>query len=156
MNYEGASLRINEMNQDILLKIETLKQDFAACANQEAVYHRIMDWGRELPPFEKAWKKGSNLVLGCQSLLYLHTECNQNQMHYFAASDALISAGLAALLIFVYNNEFPEIILKTSPKFLEDMGIPASLTPTRANGLASLYLKMKQEAVRHLISRSSS
>lgn len=132
-------------------KIEILKARFSSLPSREALYQEIMEWGKKLPPFEPAWKIESNRVTGCQSLMYLHSRLEENRVYFSAASDALISAGLAALLIEIYSEEPPETILLSPPTFLEDLGIPAALTPGRANGLASLYLKMKQEALAYLI-----
>jgi cysteine desulfuration protein SufE len=132
-------------------KIEALKLQFAALDSKEALYQKIMEWGKRLPPFDPAWKREKNLVPGCQSIMYLHTEYRAQNLHFYAQSDALISAGLASLLIQVYSGEPPETILITPPTFLEELGIPSALSPGRANGLASLFLKMKQEALHSLL-----
>ena len=41
------------------------------------------------------------------------------------------------------------------PHFLEELGIHASLSPSRSNGLASLFLRMKQHALNFLVSSNS-
>lgn len=97
-------------------------------------------------------EKEENSVQGCQSLLYLHTEKEQKILHFHAYSDALISSGLAALLIFLYSGESAEQIIQNPPKVLEKIGIPLALTPSRANGLASLYVKMRKEAIYVMLS----
>lgn len=137
------------------MNLKTIKESFLTCSTSEEVYQKIISWGRRLPPFKEEWKCEANRVLGCQSLMYLHVELKNGKLFFSAASDALISAGLAALLIEAYNGVAPETLLKTSPAFLEDLKIPASLTPGRANGLASLFLKMKQEALHHLIAKTA-
>jgi cysteine desulfuration protein SufE len=135
-------------------KVDTLIAHFTALPNREAFYQEIIEWGKKLPYFDPSWKNETTRVVGCQSLMYLHTRTESGELYFFAASDALISAGLAALLIEVYNGEPPETILLSPPTFLDTLGIPSLLTPGRANGLASLYLKMKQEALRSLVSTS--
>lgn len=131
-------------------KQNELKKIFSSSPSRELLYQQIMNFGKKLSPFEESWKTQDNLVLGCQSVMYLKTIYKDGKLTFFAASDALISAGLASLLIFVYSGEAPETVLTSPPKFLEELGIIESLTPGRANGLASLYFKMKQEAVKHL------
>ena len=79
--------------------------------------------------------------------MFLITSINGDKMRFQADSDALISAGLAHLLIMVYDNESPETVLKCPPSFLDNLKIPSSLSPSRANGLYSLHLRMKQEAL---------
>lgn len=85
--------------------------------------------------------------------MYLHAEMQEGKLYYYAFSEALISAGLAALLIYYYEGESLETILKEPPTFLEKMGIPQSLTPSRVNGLASLHTQMKKEALKALLIR---
>lgn len=133
------------------MNIDLLKKSFSLCSSTEEIYQKIMDWGKQLPPFQPEWKTEANLVHGCQSVMYLHASSIKGKVFFAASSDALISAGLAALLIEAYSGETPETILTTSPTFLEELGISTSLTPGRANGLSSLYLKMKQEALKFLL-----
>jgi cysteine desulfuration protein SufE len=140
----------------IQTKIEALKNHFSSLASREMLYKKIMEWGKKLETFKPEWKTEENRVIGCQSLMYLYTECEKTLVYFYASSDALISQGLASLLIDVYNEEPAETILLTPPTFLEEIGIPSVLTPHRANGLASLYLKMKQESLRYLVTRSHS
>jgi cysteine desulfuration protein SufE len=132
-------------------KIDSLKTHFSNLPNREALYQKIIDWGKKLEPFDPLWKVENNRVSGCQSLMYLYTKYENYRVFFYAASDALISAGLAAILIEVYNEEAPEAVLLHPPLFLQELGIPDALTPGRANGLASLYLKMKQEALKFLV-----
>jgi len=132
-------------------KIENLKIHFSSLPSREILYQKIMEWGKKLPSFKPEWKSEENLVAGCQSLMYLYSSYKNGNVHFYASSDAFISTGLAALLIEIYSGEPPDTILITPPTFLEELGIPSALTPGRANGLASLYLKMKQEAIRYLV-----
>lgn len=83
--------------------------------------------------------------------MYLHSFLRDGKVFFEGESDALISSGLAAILIRTYNGESPETILKCPPDFLEDLGISASLTPNRANGLYSIHLRMKQDALKWLM-----
>jgi cysteine desulfuration protein SufE len=136
---------------DILKKIETLKGEFASLPSREILYQKIMEWGKKLPHFDPLWKSEENRVLGCQSQMYLVSEVIEGKIYFYASSDALISAGLAALLIAIYSGQSAETILTTPPSYLEELGIPSALTPGRANGLASLHLKMKQEVITHLV-----
>lgn len=128
---------------------------FSSCLTAEDRYHRIIQMGRELKPLAIERRLPENRVVGCQSLTYLESAYRDGLVYFSASSDALISAGLAALLIHVYSGESPEAILKCPPDFLNELGISASLTPNRANGLYSMHLRMKQEALKHLLKSTS-
>ncbi len=82
--------------------------------------------------------------------MYLRTFNLKGRVYFEGQSDALISSGLAAILIQVYSGQTAEAILKCPPDYLEELGISASLTPSRANGLYSIHLRMKQEALKYL------
>ena len=120
---------------------------FADCCDTEAKYQRIIELGKKLPKLSSELKTNDRLVRGCQSKMFLFTTMSADKMRFQAEADALISAGLAHLLIMVYDNESPETVLKCPPAFLDNLNIPASLSPNRANGLYSLHLRMKQEAL---------
>ena len=141
------------MFESCLAKQDEVRKFFKNSVTQEQKYEKIIELGRKLPPFAEILKKPENLVRGCQSTTYLHASLKNNLVYFEMTSDALISAGLASLLLQVYNQETPEAILKCPPAFLEELGINASLTPSRANGLYSMHLRMKQEALRLLVER---
>jgi cysteine desulfuration protein SufE len=142
---------MSDLFDSCLLKVNSLKLIFSKCTTLEKKYQKVMELGRQHPALDSQFKIPENLVKGCQSLMYLHSEMHDNKVIFKAESDALISAGLAALLIKVYSGETPEVILQYPPDFLKDLGIVASLTPGRANGLYNIHLKMKQDALKLLI-----
>lgn len=128
-----------------------IKKLFEECTSEEAKYTKIIQLGRNLPPLRPEQKNENSLVKGCQSSLYLISRWEEGKVYFEAESDALISAGLAALLLMAYSGETPETILKCPPDFLEELKITGSLTPNRANGLYSVHLRMKQDALKHLL-----
>lgn len=139
------------MYESCLSKQEKLKNLFNSFNNKEAKYHYIIELGKTLPPFDPKNVMEANRVHGCQSVMYLHSTLEDGKVRFAAQSDALISLGLAALLIHIYNNESPETILKCPPTVLDDLKIAQNLTPNRANGLYQIHLKMKQDALRLLL-----
>lgn len=132
-------------------KQNKIKDLFNLYRSQEERYQKIIELGRQLK-LKSEFKKPENIVKGCQSIVHLHSYLENNQLFFEAESDALISAGLAAILILVYSGETPETILKCPPTYLNELGITASLSPSRANGLHSIHLRMKQEALSRICS----
>ena len=132
-------------------KQQQLKQLFSCCPSSQQRYEKIIELGRTLEPYQKDLKTPSHLVSGCQSVMYLDAQMQGGKVRFLAYSEALISAGLAAVLLFVYNDETPETILTCPPLFLEELGISASLSPSRSNGLASLFKTMQQRSLNFLV-----
>ena len=110
----------------------------------------MIELGRSLKPYPKEDQTSDYLVKGCQSQLFLKATFKEGLIHFEAKSDALISAGLAALLLMIYDQQPPEAILKCPPTVLKELEITSYLSPSRANGLRSVYLRMQQEAVKAL------
>ncbi len=143
------------MFESCLKKQQQMKELFLACSTDEAKYEKLIELGRQYSAsFNETYKTKENLVQGCQSQVYLHSSSSGENILFEATSDALISAGLAALLTQVYSGETSETVLKCPPTYLDELGIRTSLTPTRANGLYSIHLRMKQEALNLLIKKS--
>lgn len=134
-----------------LEKQRTIAKQFAQCSSKEEKYHLIIALGRQLPGFNPKDRTPANIVKGCQSTMYLHSYMEKGNVIFEVDSDAIISAGLAAILLQAYSGETPETILKCPPDYLEELGISASLTPSRANGLYSIHLRMKQDALKFLM-----
>lgn len=139
-----------------LEKQQRIKTLFAECRCAYALYKKIIELGKEQPTLDSCHKTADNLVKGCQSQMYLHSSYQDEKVLFAVESDALISSGLAAILIDVYSGEKPETILTCPPHYLEELGLSASLSPNRASGLYSIHLKMKQDALRLLIARGNS
>jgi cysteine desulfuration protein SufE len=132
-------------------QIAAIKKKFTSLHSPEERYLLLIDLGRKLPPYPAELRTPDRQIPGCQSLLYLNASLKDGKIFFLAASDALISAGLAALLIEAYSGQTPETILRSPPAFLAEIGIFASLSPNRSNGLAHIYLRMKQEALKNFL-----
>jgi len=143
------------MYESCLVKQRQIIDLFLACPSEEAKYEKLIEMGRRQTPLAANYKIPENLVKGCQSQMYLHSFWSGDNIIFEADSDALISAGLASLLVQVYSGETPEVVLKCPPSYLDEIGISASLTPNRASGLYSMHLRMKQEALKMLVERES-
>lgn len=109
----------------------------------DSIYKKIIELGRDLPLPAPTLKDDKNLVSGCQSLMYLSAELSEGKLYFSAWSDALISAGLAMILLKAYNGMTPQELLAQPPSFLKELGLLSSLSPSRSNGVISLFNKMK-------------
>ena len=122
---------------------------FSTCQNAEEKYQKIIMLGKEQKPLSDEQKTPELRVAGCQSRMYLLCRYEDGNLYFQSEADALISAGLGILLTRVYSGETPYAILSCPPTYLESLAIMQTLTPGRANGLASLYIRIKQEALKY-------
>jgi cysteine desulfuration protein SufE len=131
-------------------RIAALKKIFEKLSTPESRYTYLIDLGRTLPPYPAHLRTPDHIVPGCQSTLYLAATLQNDRLLFSAQSDALISAGLAALLLSIYSDATPKEILTTPPTFLQELNLFASLSPSRSNGLASIYRRVQQLALNQL------
>lgn len=143
------------MFESCLQKQKKITDLFAAFKTPDDLYNKIIELGKTQKVLDDQYKTSENLVKGCQSKLYLNAFLKDGLIYFETDSDALISKGLGVLLTSVYSGETFEAILKCPPDFLNTIGITSSLSPSRSNGLFSLHLKMKQEALRLHLNTSS-
>ena len=141
------------MNNNFQERVSALKEIFQSLEQPEERYTYLIELGRKAPPYPIEQQQPSNIVPGCQSILYLHTDYKDGKLFFVAHSEALISAGLAALLMAIYNGCSPETILLNPPVFLQEIGLLASLSPSRSNGFASIYHRMRQEAMKKIVNK---
>lgn len=124
--------------------------DLKILSSPEEIYQKIIEIGKT-SPYKKIWNfSEQDRVLGCQSLLYVKLEVIDGQCHFSFHSDAIISLGLAALLIHFYQGRTPKEILTTPPIFLKELKLGHLLTPGRSNGVNSLYKKILELVVNQI------
>jgi cysteine desulfuration protein SufE len=110
-------------------------------------YNYLIDMGKSLPVIDPKFKTESNLISGCQSRVWLHATYEDGRLNFTADSDAVITKGIANLLIRVMNNQSVDEILNAEFGFVEKIGLKEHLSPTRSNGLTSMIKQMKLYAL---------
>lgn len=110
-------------------------------------YQYIIDMGKELPLIDPKLKIEENLIKGCQSQVWFHAELLGGRIVFTADSDAVITKGLAALMIRVFSNQPPKEIVSADLEFMDKIGLQQHLSPTRANGLLAMIKQIKFFAI---------
>jgi cysteine desulfuration protein SufE len=133
------------------MNIETIQADlideFSMFDDWMDRYEHMIDLGKSLPLIDSKFKTEDNIIKGCQSKVWLHADLESDKLIFTADSDAIITKGIVAILIRVFSNQSPEVILKTNTDFIDEIGLKEHLSPTRANGLVSMIKKIKMYAV---------
>ncbi len=135
-------MTIKEIAQEIV-------EEFALFDDWMDRYEHIIDLGKSLPKMEEAYKIDANLISGCQSKVWLHSEFKDDKVIFTADSDAILTKGIVALLLRVFNHQKPKDILEYDVDFIDKIGLKEHLSPTRANGLLSMVKQIKLEALAH-------
>ena len=130
-----------------MTSIETIKRDiiseFSLFEDWMEKYEYIIELGKSIPLIDPKFKVDDNLIKGCQSKVWIHAELKNNNVLFYADSDAIITKGIIAILIRVFSNQEPKNILESDTKFIDKIGLKEHLSPTRANGLVSMIKQIK-------------
>lgn len=127
---------INEVQDEIV-------EEFSMFDDWMDRYALLIDLGNSLGKLDDKEKVESNLIVGCQSRVWLQADFVDGKIVFRAESDAVIVKGIIALLIKVLSNRTPDEILNTDLYFIEKIGLKENLSPTRSNGLLSMVKQIR-------------
>lgn len=106
-------------------------------------YEHIIELGKTLETVDAEYRTDAYKVKGCQSQVWLQPGVRDGLVVFKADSDAAITKGLVALMVRVLSGQPAAAIAAAPLAFLEALGLREHLSPTRANGLASMVKQMK-------------
>ncbi|UMB59360.1 SufE family protein [Lutibacter sp. A80] len=133
-------MTIKEIQEEII-------DEFSMFEDWMERYEYIIELGKSLPIIAETYKKDENLIVGCQSKVWLHSEIDEQIINFTADSDAILTKGIVALLLRVFNNQTPADILEADLFFIDEIGLKEHLSPNRANGLVSMIKQIKLYAL---------
>jgi cysteine desulfuration protein SufE len=134
-------MSIKEIEEEIISEFELFGDDW------EGKYEHLIDLGKSLPIIEEKDRTDENIIKGCQSRVWLSSEIKDDRVYFKADSDAIITKGMVALIIRVFNGQKPKDIIDAKLEFINKIGLTEHLSPTRANGLVSMINRMKLDAI---------
>ncbi len=126
---------------------ENLIKDFSFFEDWTQKYEYMIELSKTLDKMEEGLKNDKNLIKGCQSKVWLNAEFNDGKINFQADSEAIITKGIIAILLMIFNNKTPNEIIKSDVSFIEKIGLKEHLSPNRANGLYSMIKQIKFYAI---------
>ncbi len=109
-------------------------------------YECLIEKGKSLQDYPEDKKTDDRLIKGCQSRVWLDYSVEDGKVVFNADSDAVITKGIISLLISIYSGRKAQEILNSDFSVIEKLGLKENLSPTRANGLASMISRIKEIA----------
>ena len=129
-------MSIKEIQEEII-------EEFAMFDDWMQKYDYLIELSKDIPLISEEYRLNENLIKGCQSKVWLHARQIDGKVIYTADSDAIITKGIAALLIRVLSGQKAEDILENEMYFIDAIGLKEHLSMTRSNGLVSMIKQMK-------------
>lgn len=128
---------------------QAVTEEFALLDEWLDKYEYLIELGKNLEGFPVELKTDDRLIKGCQSRVWLDSEYRGGRLFFRADSDAIITKGIISLLISIYSGRTPGEIAGDDFSFVDAIGLRENLSPTRANGLASMIETIRREAEKH-------
>lgn len=119
-------------------------QAFQAVGSWEQRARMLMQWGERLPALAEEEKVDTNLVHGCESLVWLTGHLQDGHWQFAASSDARMIRGLVALLLARVNGlSAADLEAVDLPDWFNQLGLSRQLSPSRSNGLNAVLQRMR-------------
>ena len=120
-----------------------VRSKFASFSDQDDKWKYLLDLARAHKGMDASLKAEKYIIQGCASTMYLVPKFESGIVHFEmevegGTTNPLISRGLGALALQIYNDLPPKDILSVDAKFFQDIGLNVGLSPTRSNGFARL------------------
>ncbi len=129
-------------------QLDKLVKRFARIDNPKRRYEQLLWYAKKLEDLPAEEKTAENKVPGCVSQVYITASLDQeNKVSFQGDSDAQITKGLLAMLIFALDGLSPVEIAGLSPDFIKETQLDVSLTPSRANGFYNIFKTMQKKAL---------
>ncbi len=125
---------------------ETVIREFASLNDWMDKYEYLIQLAKNSPTTVPELRVEENVVMGCQSTVWVSAEQSGDKMNYIADSDTMITKGLIAVILKVLNNQPAQVISDADLYFIDKIGLKSNLSPSRANGLMSIVKRMKKLA----------
>ena len=131
------------MSESIVDRQEKIRAKFASFTDPDDKWKFLLDLAREHTGMDASLKAEKFIIQGCASTMYLVPKFDGAKIHFEmdvegGTTNPLISRGLGALALQIFNDMAPADILLVDPTFFQQIGLNVGLSPTRSNGFASL------------------
>lgn len=134
------SKTIQEIEQEII-------DEFSMFDDWMDKYEYIIELGKAMDEFPAEERTDANLIKGCQSQVWFMAEEHDGKLYFKADGDAIITKGLAALMIKVFSGQSAKDIVNAELTFIDEIGLSQHLSPTRSNGLLAMVKQIKMYAL---------
>jgi cysteine desulfuration protein SufE len=127
--------------------LERIVQRFKRASSNKLRYEQLITIAQKLPTFPEDQRIADNKVPGCVSQVYVIANLDEHgKVQFQGDSDSQLTKGLVAFLIMGMNGMTPTEVVQLDPNFIQETGLQASLTPSRANGFYNIFQTFKKKA----------
>lgn len=120
--------------------------EMAALGDWMDRYTWLIAQGASLAPMAPERRTEQSAIPGCQAQVWLVAELPAGRLRFEGDADARITRGILSLVLSVVQDRTPEELLAAELYFVRETGLASHLSPSRANGLASILARIRSLA----------
>jgi cysteine desulfuration protein SufE len=128
-------------------RTQQIETEFNRFDDWEDKYQYLIELGQTLPIIDEKYKRPQYLIEGCQSRVWLFADFREGKVYYTADSDAIITKGIASLIIRAFDGLTPDEILTADLSAFDRIGLKEHLSPTRSNGMVAMMKQIQLYAM---------
>jgi cysteine desulfuration protein SufE len=132
---------IRAIQDEIIEEFDMLSED------REATLFYLMELGSKMEPLADEYKVDENIIKGCQSKVWLHSDYSDGKVVFQADSNTDITRGLISLLVRILSNQSPDDIINADLDFIDKIGMGQIIGSQRSNGFAAMIKQIKMYAL---------
>lgn len=130
--------------------LDKIRYKFAGFKSPDDKWLYLIELSKQSVPIDPDLKRDQFIVDGCSTVLFLVPSYDNGKLYFDMDLGVRrlpsISLGLALLLKKVYSGMTPKEILAFDINFFNEIGLNIGMTPTRANGFASMLKLIRRYA----------
>jgi cysteine desulfuration protein SufE len=125
-------MTINELQDDLIKKFSEAGNSYAD------KYKLIIQMGKALQEMDVAFRTDENRIWSCQATVWVHSTEKDGKLFIQADSDAAITKGLIALILYVLSDQSKQDIANANLYFIDKICLKEYLSPNKSNGILAM------------------
>lgn len=130
-------MTIDELQDDLIEKFSKAGNSFAD------KYRLIIQMGKALQEMDVAFRTDENRLWSCQATVWVHSIERDGKLFIQADSDAAITKGLIALILYVLSGQSKQDIATANLYFIDKIHLKEYLSPNKSNGILAMLKDIK-------------
>lgn len=127
----------NELQDNLIEKFSKAGNNFAD------KYKLIIQMGKALHDMDVAFRTDENRIWSCQATVWVHSIERDGKLFIQADSDAAITKGLIALVLYVLSGQSKQDIANANLYFIDKINLKDYLSPSKSNGILAMIKDIK-------------
>ncbi|TPG36148.1 SufE family protein [Flavobacterium pectinovorum] len=125
-------MTINQLQDDLIEQFSKSGNNFSD------KYKLIIQMGKALQEMDVAFRTDENRIWSCQATVWVHSIERDGKLYIQADSDAAITKGLIALILYVLSGKRKQDIANANLYFIDKIHLKEYLSPNKSNGILAM------------------